>query len=188
MANWRDLLGTFQTFFRIGGTGSAGIKSVDASTLEMRNSADAAQGRLRGADPLAAQDYVTKNHFDTVAPGVTPAGAIGVIEVPVPFGAAGDVLSAANIPASAKVLDSRLFVTAAFDGGATLRVRSNDDTVEVQTTAQNDPSAIAGYLIDQRTVWSASGVAADRTVKVTRTGTSTVGQAFVQVLYSEPVA
>ena len=184
--NWRDLLGTFQSFFRIGGTNFAGIKAVDADTLEMRNSADAAQGRLRGADPLAAQDYVTKNHFDTVAPG----GVIGMIEVDVPFGAAGDVVSTANIPASAKIVDSKIFVETAFDGTTpTLRVRSDDDIAEIQTTTQNDPTAIAGYIIEQRTVWSTSVVAADRRVKVSRAGTGqTVGNAKVQVTYVEPAA
>lgn len=188
MANFRQLLGTLQSFFRIGGPGSAGLKSVDANTLEMRNATDAAQGRLRGADPLAAQDYVTKNHFDTVAPGVAPADAVKTVRLSV-AASDGNTDSTTELPAGAIIHKVEAhFKTTAWDTG-TLLVQSKDTTVTVMATSDNFPTTLAGYIIENDDTWSVSGTADDRKIRCIVAGTPTSGAAAsVVVHYSEPGA
>ena len=62
MAFFSKLRGTFSTLFQIGEQGPQ-LKN-NAGVVEARNSADAAFVKVRGADPVIADDLVTKRYGD----------------------------------------------------------------------------------------------------------------------------
>ena len=62
MAFFSKLRGTFSTLFQLGDQGPQ-LKN-NAGVVEARNSADAAFVKVRGADPVGADDLVTKRYGD----------------------------------------------------------------------------------------------------------------------------
>lgn len=75
MSFFAKLRGTIETIFQIG-LGGPNIKA-NAGAVEMRNAADAGFAITRGADPVGANDYVTKGSLTSGAPQISLSAAGG---------------------------------------------------------------------------------------------------------------
>lgn len=69
MSLWSKVRGTIASIFQIGLSGPQ-IKN-NSGVVEVRDSADATFAIVRGADPVASHDFVTKNYGDTNYSGGT---------------------------------------------------------------------------------------------------------------------
>ena len=58
MSLFSRVIGTVSSFFQIGGPGGPRLKN-DTGDIDARNSGDSAYVNVRGADPVAANDFVT---------------------------------------------------------------------------------------------------------------------------------
>lgn len=67
MSLWSKIRGTTESLFQLGISGPQ-IKN-NSSVVEARDSGDAAFVIVRGADPIAANDLVTKNYGDATYGG-----------------------------------------------------------------------------------------------------------------------
>ena len=175
--------GTMQTTFQIGKAGS--LIKLNGVALEARDAADAAYVNITALDPTAAQHVLTKNHFDTVAPGVAPAPAISSVALTLGF--ASPVVSTGTIPDSAIINRVVLDITTAYNtSDATVLIdRTGDGTKILLAAAESDLDDADTPTFQSFDVfsWGATGAG---TVTATIGGTATAGAATLRVYYSTP--
>lgn len=176
MSLFSKLRGTIETLFQIG-LGGPQIKANGAA-LEMRDPTDAAFVITRGLDPVAANDYATKNYTDSGAQG----GAIREVRYAIGTGASQP--SATTIPANVQIVYSEVEVTTPYSAGATIAVGQTGSTSLLQGTTDDNPQSAARYAVDQDTAWGAT----PRTVLATIGGAPAAGAGFVIVRYATPAA
>ena len=58
-----NIQGIFASFFQVGGNTGPGL-NANSGALEARNAANSAYANARGADPIVADDLVTKRYGD----------------------------------------------------------------------------------------------------------------------------
>lgn len=102
MSLWLKVRGTIETILQLGIDGPQ-IKN-NSSVIEARSSTDAAFVKVRGADPAADDDLVTKRYGDANYAGA----AVTVTQVEVDFGTACDytgvfVITDAGVTATSKI-------------------------------------------------------------------------------------
>ena len=177
MSFFSKIRGTFESLFSIGKNGNQ-IKNNGAA-LEFRDPTDAAFVIARGLDPVAANDLVTKGHFDA-----NNNAATGLTVVRMPLALATKV-STVTIPDNATLEYAYIRVTTAYDAGALWNVlRTGDVTVAPMATGDSDPATIGTYQVPQDdTNWGVTGAG---TVTATLTNVPTVGVAELVLAYSTP--
>lgn len=176
MSLFSKIRGTIETIFQIG-LGGPQVKA-NAGAVEMRDPTDAAFVITRGLDPVAANDYATKNYVDAGTLG----GAIREVRFAIGTGAAQN--SATTIPANAQIVDAELSVTTPYSAGATLAVGQTGSTSLLMGTTDSAPQTANRYAVDQDTAWGAT----PRTVLVTVGGGPAAGAGVCIVRYTTPAA
>jgi len=175
MSLFQKIAGFINSFVQIGGPNGSAIK-LNGSAIEHRNATDTAFVNARGLDPVAAQDFVTLNYFNT-----TPAtGATQTLRMAV--GTAASQSSTNNIPANAIIENIMLDVTTPFSGGATISVGQTGSTALLMATTDNFPQTAGQYYIAEDTSWGASALQ----LLVTVGGAPAAGVAAVRVEFSVP--
>ena len=170
MSLWSKLRGTIETIFQIG-LGGPQWKN-NAGAMESRNATDSAFNITRGATPLAANDYATKNYVDSAV-----GGGADVLLIRFALGTA-TASSATSIPAGAIVLSATLDVTTPYSGGATISIGQAGALTEFQLTTDNDPQIAGLYTVNQDT-----SAASTNPVTATVAGAPVAGAAFVLVQF-----
>ena len=177
MGFFSKIRGTFETLFQIG-KGGPQVKN-NAGVVEMRDPADAAFVITRGLAPVAANDYVTKGHFDA-----NNDAATGVTVVRMPLAIATKV-STGTVPDNAEIVDAWIQVTTAYDAGALFDIkRTGDAGVAPMGTGDSDLATVGTYHVPQdRVNWGSTGLG---TVTATLTNIPTVGVAELFIAYVTP--
>lgn len=176
MSLFSKIRGTIETAFTIGLAGPQ-VKANGAA-LEARDNGDTVFAIVRGLDPVAANDLVTKNYADTGVQG----GAIREVRFAIGTGAAQN--SATTIPANVQIIDAEVTITTPYSAGATIAVGQTGSTSLLQGTTDNNPQSANRYQSDQDTAWGGTA----RTVLVTVTGAPAAGVGVVIVRYTTPAA
>ena len=172
MGHFSNDNGTQLSFFEIGGPTGPGI-NANGAALEVRNSANAAFAVMRGADPVAANDFVTLESLATVK------GPVNLVKVNVGL---TTTASTAILPAGAVVRRVFLDVTTGYTAGATISVGAAGSVSAYMTTAQNSPAVIDKYEV------SDDPASVNAAVLVTLAGTAaTVGACVAYVEYAVPL-
>jgi hypothetical protein len=148
----------------------------NSGALDMRNAADAAYINVRGADPLIANDFATKNYVDSGAEG----GVIRAIRYTIGTGATQD--STNTIPANAFVFEATVEITTPYSGGTTISVGQPGSLTLLQLTSDNLPTSANTYTVFQDTSWGGSALV----VRTTIAGGPVAGAGVVLVKYSIP--
>lgn len=177
MSLFQKLAGFINSFVQIGGPSGSALKN-NAGAIEHRNSGDTAFVVARGADPAAAQDFVTLGYFNANP----QAGSTITLRMAVGTGASQS--SASSIPANAIIESVMLDVTTPFSGGATISIGQTGSTSLLMTTGDNFPQTAGQYYIDEDTAWGASALP----LLVTVGGTPSAGAATAKVTFSVPEA
>jgi len=176
MALWSKIRGTIETIFQIGLNGPQ-VKANGAA-VEMRDATDAAFVITRGLDPVAANDYATKNYVDSGTLG----GSIREVRFAIGTGASQN--SATTVPASVQVISAEVQITTPYSAGATIAVGQTGSTSLLMGTTDSSPQGAGRYVSDLDQAWGAT----PRTILVTVGGAPGAGAGFCIVRYCTPVA
>ena len=169
------LRGTIETLFSIGlGANKINLKN-NSGVLEARDDSDAAYVIGRGADPVGANDWTTKQWVEA---NVAGADAKKFVEFAI---STTTTSSTTSIPANSKVLFAEVEIGTAYDNAATISIGKSGGTADLlMTTAQNEADELDNaYHVDQSTSWGAG----DAAVSVTIANSPTVGAGTVRVCY-----
>lgn len=177
MSLFQKLAGFINAFVQIGGPQGSALKN-NGGVIEHRNAADTAFVNARGLDPVAAQDFVTLNYFNT-----NPAAGT-TISLRMPVGTGASQSSASNIPANAIIESVMLDVTTPFSAGATIKIGQTGTTNLLMDTPDNFPQTVGQYYIPIDTPWGASALP----LLVTVGGAPAAGAAEAKVEFSVPEA
>jgi hypothetical protein len=176
MATFQDLLGTFQAFFHIGGSAGPRLKD-NSGALESRNAADNAFVVHRVADPVGADDAVTKRALDAA----TASAASGAIRIPI---GTTNVVSSSSLPSGSIQTRCKLDVTTPYPAGTTIQVGISGQPSLFMPSTANDPTTVG---LDEESL-DASFVGAASQVQVTFGGAPTSGAGFVIVEWVQPTS
>ena len=171
MSLFQKIRGTSESIFQFA-LGGAQIKN-STGVLEARNAADTAYAKMRAATPVGADDVAIKSYVDANS----STSAIKLVRFALALATASSTFT---VPASSRVLKSRLDVTTAYDAGATWSIGRSGGVSDFMTTAENDPSSVNAYEKDQDTTFGTAAV-----VTATLTGSPTVGVAIASIHYVE---
>jgi len=144
--------------------------------------------KLAGADPTAAQDFVTKTYGDTTYATTSSTGHMRTIEIPIGFGDAGTTQSSTAIPpTTAKVISVKIRVDTTFDGTTpTVTVGgATTGAAAFAATADSDLTKLGTYELPQYTELAAAEVVG--AVLSAMTG-ATQGVAVILIAYTVPDA
>lgn len=174
MSVYDKIRGTIETLFQLG-LGGPNLKN-NTGVVELRNAADVAFVKGRGAPAVGADDFVTFAQAGGAAQEVRfiISGATG----------AGTTDSATSLPAGSRVIRTIVDVTVAFDGGGTISVGTAGSAAQFQATTDNLATAIGTYMSDAQDL---APVGAPTAVRATKGGAPTVGAATIIVLYTVPL-
>lgn len=174
MSLFSKIRGTIETIFQIG-LGGPQLKA-NGTAIEGRDATDAGFAIVRGLDPVAANDLVTKNYADSSTLG----GAIREIRFAIGTGASQN--SATTIPANAIIVTAQVEITTPYSAGGALAVGQTGSTSLLMGTSDSNPQVANIYEVNQDTAWGAT----PRTVLVTVTGGPAAGAGFCIVRYTTP--
>jgi hypothetical protein len=133
---WVKFLGIVGTLLEF--DSGDGPKIKYDTQLRIRNAADSADAVLSGADPAAAQDFVTRAYHDANP----PSGALSCIEIPFTFSDAGSAVTSTFAAAvGGRVTMVKVEITTAFDA---------DTDIEVGDTADADRLVVAGEVKEEK--------------------------------------
>lgn len=167
----------------LGFDGGDGPQLKNASgVIEARNSGDSAYVVVRGADPSAANDLVTKSYGDTNY--VDAGGALKLVEIPIAFGDAGSAVDSTFAGAvGGRVAWVKVDITTAFDA---------DTDIEVGDTGDADRFVVAGDVKEQKVDLYEFPQYTDTIASVFRVtlaaSAATAGAGRVLIAYSVPQA
>lgn len=176
MSIFSKVRGTIETIFQIG-LGGPQVKN-NAGVIEARDATDAGYVKVRGADPAAANDFVTKGYADTNYADGTGA----VKEIRFVLDNTASQSSATSVPANAYVISAELKVTTPYSGGSTISIGRTGSTSLLQTTTDNLTTAANSYVVDQDTAFGGSALP----VLVTVGGAPAAGAGVAIVRYTVP--
>ena len=173
MAVYDKIRGTIESIFQFG-LGGPNLKN-NAGVIEARDAADAGFAQLRAAPGSNGNDVATISQV--------PVNGLAVIAVPFSFAdAGGTVTSAAQIPAGAKVMESRVDIETAFDAAATIDVGDGTTASKWQADAELDEATVNTYAKRQQT----PNAAATNVVVTVGASTATAGQGTAYIFYATP--
>ncbi len=162
--------GTSETLFRVGLNGPQ-VKNVTDTILEARNEADDGYVIVRGADPVGANDLLTKSFFEA-----NNAAANGQTMVKLPLVQASKT-STTVLPDNATIERAIMDVEVAYDANAQFLIdRTGDATVILMANGDSKMTKVGQYEVPQITNWGVTGAG---TVQATLTNSPTVGSAIV---------
>lgn len=177
MSLFSKLRGTIETIFQIG-LGGPQIKN-NSGVIEARDSADAAFVKVRGLDPAAANDFVTKGYADT---NYSVTGAVREIRFATDNTASQS--SATSIPANARIVESEFVVSTPYSGGSAVAFGRTGSTSLIMATTDNLPTVANTYQVPQDTAFGGSALP----LLVTVTGAPAAGVGVAIVRYTVPDA
>ena len=183
---FENLRGTMQTLFRFGKGGNQikygkSVGGDTDNTLEIRLPDDSAFAKLRGADPLDPQDFVTKAYHEANN-NAADGNKTAVINVGV-----ANVTTVGKVPLNARILRCRLVLDALYTAG-TISIALTTGGTSLMAVADNallasEQAAIGDIYENSLDVPVLTG--GGDTITVTGTGLAT-GSCRVLVEYVEP--
>lgn len=165
--------GVIQTILAIG-LGGPQVKN-NAGVFEMRNPTDTGFVVTRGSDPVAANDYATKEYVD----GGGASGAVQLIRFTIGTGAAQT--SVTQLPANAFVIETTVEIDTPYSAGTTISVGQTGGSATLfQATGDNLATSADTYVSPNQDIQAAASPA---TVSVTIAGGPSVGAGVVLIKF-----
>lgn len=172
MSFYSKIRGTIETILQLG-LGGPQLKN-NSGVIEARNATDAGFVVGRGADPVAANDWVNLESLNSAA------GVSNVIRYALGTGATQD--STKQIPANAIVMRARISITTPYSGGATISLGQPGGLTLLMAITDLNPQQAGLYEVPQDTVWGGSPLV----VRATVAGAPGAGIGVAIVEYSIP--
>lgn len=164
-------------FLLIGLTTASRIRiKNNAGVMEARNNADSDFIVGRGADPVAANDWVTLQYLSA------NGGNFQVLQYTITAAGGATQDSASSIAAGNVVYEAREDVTIAWSAGTAISVGNTATPALIIATADVDEESVDTYAIPQRTAWPIDSV-----VRASVVGAPGVGESVITVLYGTPL-
>lgn len=148
--------------------------------IENRNAADDAFAIVRGADPVDANDLLTKQYFEA-----NNASADSIVARQFSLTESNKVTTG-QIPDNSIINKVIVHVTAAYDNGATMTMTRTGGGATLINPSDVVLDELGFYVIsDCQVDWGSTGAGA---VSTTFTGAPTVGEATVYIHYYMPTS
>jgi hypothetical protein len=173
MSLWSKIRGTIETIFQLG-LGGPQLKN-NAGVIEARNPTDAAYVVVRGLDPVAANDFATKNYVDNGS-----GGQLNEVRYALGTGAAQS--SVTVLPAGSYVRRAALSITTPYSGGANISLGQAGSVSLLAATTDVNPQAVGMYELSLDVPWGAAPLA----ILATITGAPAAGVGVVIVEWCTP--
>lgn len=175
MATRDKLRGTTETLFQIGIKGHQIKYNGGSPGIEARDKDDAAYCVVRGAPPVADNDFVTKKHFDD-----NNSSNLNIACAEITVGTSSIAPTTGSLPANATVTEVRLVIDTPYSAGATISVALTAGAT-LMATGDNDAEESAGEIFTVKQDNAVGG--ASKTIDVTVGGAPGAGAARVQIYY-----
>lgn len=174
MGLFARIAGTVASFFQVGGPSGPGL-NANGAALETKNSTNTGFAVMRGANPVAANDFVNLGSLSGAA------GVVNSIRFAISNGAAQ--ASATQIPTNAVISRALLDIVTPYSGGATITVGSSGTAALFMAAGDSTVTVADIYDAPQDQVIDVAS-----TVRVAVAGAPAAGAGFCTVYYSVPNA